>query len=338
MGVLVFFFRSLAYKVLAYTLAKSRALRVRDRGFSPRPLSWLFESSLSAMPRGVVRGKDLEAASLLRRLGLQGLPRARAEGLRALCSRGCLPGLNIFRLKRFLRIAAGSSNWAKTLLDACFFFSSGISARRSLSLSLSGFLSSKPAVSSCLCFILSSRPSLPSQESARSSFVFSFFQDSSGSLGLLSEPVLGGRALLFTKPAAGRVEAASPVSRGSASPVFFRALNPASSVGRVALGVYSYFTGWSLSGGESAFFLRANSIYNKSRYSRNRQTYRTGVYWCMWLTVLSVVGLYYYMYVFLIKFTYVWYLFYAFVASFFLYYFKSRVERHWVLASLFVGE
>jgi hypothetical protein len=28
-------------------------------------------------------------------------------------------------------------------------------------------------------------------------------------------------------------------------------------------------------------FLRKNKIFNKSRYSRNRQLYRTGVYWCL---------------------------------------------------------
>jgi hypothetical protein len=53
------------------------------------------------------------------------------------------------------------------------------------------------------------------------------------------------------------------------------------------------------------FFLRNNEIFNKSRYSRNRQTYRTGVFWCIWLTVLTVIGLYFYFYVFLIKFTYI---------------------------------
>ena len=52
-------------------------------------------------------------------------------------------------------------------------------------------------------------------------------------------------------------------------------------------------------------FLRACELYNKGRYSRNRQTYRTGAYWCMWLTVLSVIGLYFYFYIFLIKFTYI---------------------------------
>ena len=29
------------------------------------------------------------------------------------------------------------------------------------------------------------------------------------------------------------------------------------------------------------FFLRKNRIFNKGRYSRNRQLYRTGVYWCL---------------------------------------------------------
>ena len=76
------------------------------------------------------------------------------------------------------------------------------------------------------------------------------------------------------------------------------------------------------------FFLRNNEIYNKSRYSRNRQTYKTGVFWCIWLTVLTVIGLYFYFYIFLIKFTYIWVFFFIFILSFFLYYFKSKVERH----------
>jgi hypothetical protein len=28
------------------------------------------------------------------------------------------------------------------------------------------------------------------------------------------------------------------------------------------------------------FFLRKSKLFNKGRYSRNRQTYRTGAYWC----------------------------------------------------------
>ena len=86
------------------------------------------------------------------------------------------------------------------------------------------------------------------------------------------------------------------------------------------------------------FFLRANELYNKGRYSRNRQTYRTGAYWCMWLTVLSVIGLYFYFYVFLIKFTYVWFLWFTFLSSFFLYYTKPKSGRQWVLALSLLGK
>ena len=76
------------------------------------------------------------------------------------------------------------------------------------------------------------------------------------------------------------------------------------------------------------FFLRNSLLFNKSRYSRNRQTYRTGVLWCIWLTVLTVLGLYFYFYVFLIKFTFAWVFFFFFILSFFFSYFRSKVERH----------
>lgn len=53
-----------------------------------------------------------------------------------------------------------------------------------------------------------------------------------------------------------------------------------------------------------AFFLRKNKIFNKGRYSRNRQLYRTGVYWCLWLNIINVFGLYYYFYRFVFNFGY----------------------------------
>lgn len=40
-------------------------------------------------------------------------------------------------------------------------------------------------------------------------------------------------------------------------------------------------------------FLRKSKIFNKGRYSRNRQFYRTGVYWCLYLSVILFTGLYY---------------------------------------------
>lgn len=51
-------------------------------------------------------------------------------------------------------------------------------------------------------------------------------------------------------------------------------------------------------------YLRKNKVYNKGRYSRNRQNYRTGVYMCLYLSVISIFGLYYSFYKFAFKFTY----------------------------------
>ena len=55
------------------------------------------------------------------------------------------------------------------------------------------------------------------------------------------------------------------------------------------------------------FFLRKNRIFNKGRYSRNRQLYRTGVYWCLWLNIIIVYGLYFFFYRFTFNFGYIWF-------------------------------
>lgn len=54
------------------------------------------------------------------------------------------------------------------------------------------------------------------------------------------------------------------------------------------------------------FFIRKNRIFNKGRYSRNRQLYRTGVYWCLWLNIMLVYGLYFMFYRFTFNFGYFW--------------------------------
>jgi hypothetical protein len=51
-------------------------------------------------------------------------------------------------------------------------------------------------------------------------------------------------------------------------------------------------------------FLRKNKVYNKGRYSRCRQNYRTGVYLCMYLSVVSIFGLYYWFFKFSFNFSY----------------------------------
>lgn len=55
----------------------------------------------------------------------------------------------------------------------------------------------------------------------------------------------------------------------------------------------------------SNLVLRKTKSFNKSRYSRNRQYYRTGVYWCLWLNVILVTGLYYAFYRYSLKFSYI---------------------------------
>lgn len=63
-------------------------------------------------------------------------------------------------------------------------------------------------------------------------------------------------------------------------------------------------------------FIRKSKVFNKGRYSRNRQYYRTGVYWCLYINIVLVVGLYFWFYRFLINFGYLWWLLFAFILSF----------------------
>jgi len=53
-------------------------------------------------------------------------------------------------------------------------------------------------------------------------------------------------------------------------------------------------------------YLRSSKHFNKGRYSRNRQLYRTGVYWCIWLNVVIVYALHYYFYRVVFSFGYMW--------------------------------
>ena len=58
------------------------------------------------------------------------------------------------------------------------------------------------------------------------------------------------------------------------------------------------------------FFLRKNKIFNKSRYSRNRQNYRTGVYMILWLNIIIIVSIYYIFYRFTFNFGFIWIIFF----------------------------
>lgn len=53
-------------------------------------------------------------------------------------------------------------------------------------------------------------------------------------------------------------------------------------------------------------FLRKNKIFNKGRYSRNRQLYRTGVYMCLWINVIFVYFYLFSFYRFTFNFGFMW--------------------------------
>lgn len=66
---------------------------------------------------------------------------------------------------------------------------------------------------------------------------------------------------------------------------------------------------------QQILFLRKNRIFNKSRYSRNRQLYRTGVYWCLWMNVAFVYGSFFFFYRYSINFGHLWWVIGAFMFS-----------------------
>ena len=63
-------------------------------------------------------------------------------------------------------------------------------------------------------------------------------------------------------------------------------------------------------------FLRKNKVFNKGRYSRNRQYYRTGVYWCLYINIVAVIGIHFWFYKLTMNFGYLWWLLYIFILSF----------------------
>jgi hypothetical protein len=67
----------------------------------------------------------------------------------------------------------------------------------------------------------------------------------------------------------------------------------------------------------SILYIRRNKVFNKGRYSRNRQLYRTGVYWCLWVNIIAVFGLYFYFYRFVFNFGYMWWPMFIFILSIF---------------------
>jgi len=83
------------------------------------------------------------------------------------------------------------------------------------------------------------------------------------------------------------------------------------------------------------FFLRKNKIFNKGRYSRNRQTYRTGFYWCLWLNIFVVYGLHFVFYRFIFTFGYLWLFLFIFFSSFI---FSRALKYNFISLNFIVNE
>lgn len=66
----------------------------------------------------------------------------------------------------------------------------------------------------------------------------------------------------------------------------------------------------------NVLYLRKHKVFNKGRYSRNRQYYRTGVYWCLYVNIIAVIGIYFWFYRFTMNFGYLWWLLCGFILSF----------------------
>jgi hypothetical protein len=338
-SILVFFFRRLLYNFFFLSLGSLRSFRLSTYKLGPKLTRSLRLSNSVYLKRGALGGKPAELYRFFSRLCLQGLGEDQCISLRNLSQTTAGDPGNIFYLRALLPFKVKPAECKSLVSSFCFLANTGLASGRVLNL-----VSTSPRVGPRdlavpLALSLSLRPSLRALGGLDFFFV--------GGAAIQSSKLLNALSLWEPKKV---FLAHSPTNHTYSLNLVKRAVLPTQSLSTLSkdslpklsfggVGFFSYFTGWVDSESTSIFFLRANNLYNKSRYSRNRQTYRTGVYWCMWLTVLTVIGLYYYLYVFLIKFTYLWVLFYVSLLCFFFYYFKSRVERHWSLVSMLrVGE
>ncbi len=104
---------------------------------------------------------------------------------------------------------------------------------------------------------------------------------------------------------------------------FFEDLKKTYSISFSATNIVKYISNYSIKN-SVILYLRKNKIFNKSRYSRNRQTYRTGAYWCLYVNIIAVVAFYFWFYKFTMNFGYLWWLLFSLIASFFV----SRAIKH----------
>jgi hypothetical protein len=76
---------------------------------------------------------------------------------------------------------------------------------------------------------------------------------------------------------------------------------------RLQNGIFTKFVDLNYNKNNLIFFLRKNKIFNKGRYSRNRQIYRTGVYMCLWINIIFVYFYIFAFYRFTFNFGFMWF-------------------------------
>jgi H+/Cl- antiporter ClcA len=69
---------------------------------------------------------------------------------------------------------------------------------------------------------------------------------------------------------------------------------------------------------QSIFFLRKSRMFNKSRYSRSRQTTRVAFYLSLLVNIIIILGVFTLFYKILFKLALLWWPFYVLLGSFFL--------------------
>ena len=111
------------------------------------------------------------------------------------------------------------------------------------------------------------------------------------------------------------------IKKNNFNSLFFstQATNFAISIYKIKFSVSDFFKNLNIKtlNNINILFLRKTKIFNKGRYSRNRQYYRTGVYWCLYVNIIAVIGIYFWFYRFNMNFGYLWWILYIFFFSFF---------------------
>lgn len=278
MSILVFFFKRLSYNFFFLSLGSLRSFRLNDYKLGPKLTRSLTLANSVYLKRGALGGKPAELFRFFSRLCFQGLGESKPASLLSLSySLSETPG-NVFSLKKVYPESPKPSELLSLIRGFCFLASSRLATDRAIAIAnISPRLVSVDLVLP-LALSLVFRPSLRSLVSLEFFFSGESYRQYNSLLRALDywEP----KKVYIADSLGDKTQSPSlskrPLTKSQGLSSISRECLPRRSTS--GLGFFSYFTGWLDSESTSIFFLRANNLYNKSRYSRNRQTYRTGVY------------------------------------------------------------